>query len=420
MTKNKYTTAFIFLVSLFFMWAFLTALNDILIPFVKNLFEFDYAEAALVQFCFFGAFAIMGIPAAKLLEVVGYKKGIVIGLCVMGLGAFLFYPASIAVYYPLFLGALFILATGVTILQVAANPYVAVLGPPETAASRLNLAQGFNSVAKIIAPLFGTALILSSIDETLPKEQQAEAVQIPYIGLAIALGILALIFSKIKLPNLNELDSVKEANLEMNDRESAVLDSNLSKSSIWEFPHLWFGAIAIFMYVGAEVSIASYLVNFLGESQIANLDEKSAGPYLSFYWGGLMIGRFIGAAVLQKMSARLLLGIMSIAAIVFLVLGIITTGWFAAWCIILVGFCNSIMWSNIFTLSIDGLGKFTSQGSGILVMFIMGGAIIPLLQGFIADRVGLQLSYAIGIICYAYILLFAMRLAFVGKNKTHA
>ncbi len=174
----NYTTAFIFLVSLFFMWAFLTAMNDILIPFVRELFDFGYTQAALVQFCFFGAFAIMAMPASKVLEKVGYKKGIVIGLAIMGIGALLFYPASIAVYYPLFLGALFVLATGVTMLQVAANPYVAVLGPPETAASRLNLAQGVNSVAKIIAPLFGSALILAGMD-TMSKAEQAEAVQIP-------------------------------------------------------------------------------------------------------------------------------------------------------------------------------------------------------------------------------------------------
>ncbi len=396
-------TAFIFLVSLFFMWAFLTAMNDILIPFVKELFDFGYTEAALVQFCFFGAFALMAIPSAKVLERVGYRKGIVIGLALMGLGALLFFPASIAVYYPLFLGALFVLATGVTMLQVAANPYVAVLGPPNTAASRLNLAQGFNSVAKIIAPLFGSALILTGI-ESLPQEQQAEAVQVPYIGLAIVLFVLAGVFAFIRLPDMKDLDSMKES------------EETSTKKSIWEFPHLLLGAGAIFMYVGAEVTVASFMVSFLGESHIAALKPEDAGKYLSFYWGGLMIGRFLGAAILQKIKSQQLLALMCLAAMVLLIIGILTNGWLAAWALILIGFCNAIMWSNIFTLAIDGLGKFTSQGSGLLVTAIVGGAIIPLLQGVLADNFGLQFSYVIAIVCYVYILFYAVRGYRVGKS----
>jgi FHS family L-fucose permease-like MFS transporter len=402
--KTSYQTAFIFLVSLFFMWAFLTALNDILVPFVKELFEFGYTEAALIQFCFFGAFFIMGYPASVILDKYGYKTGIVIGLTLMGIGALLFYPASVMVYYPLFLGALFVLATGVTILQVAANPYVAVLGPPETAASRLNLAQGVNSMAKVIAPVFGGVLILSGI-EVLSKEQQAEAVQMPYVGLAIALFLLASIFAFITLPNLRDLDSVKESN------KIVVKDKN----SIFDFPYLLLGAGAIFMYVGAEVTIASFMVNFLGEESIAGLDSKSASKYLSFYWGGLMVGRFIGAAVLQKMKSQTLLAIMAVVAIIFLITGITMTGWTAGWAIILIGFCNSIMWSNIFTLSIDGLGKFTSKGSGLLVMAIVGGAFIPLLHGYLADKIGLQSSYSVAIFCYAYILFYATNGYKIGK-----
>lgn len=406
---NKTTTnvksAFIFLVSLFFMWAFLTALNDILIPFVKELFDFGYTEAALVQFCFFGAFALMAMPASKVLDKVGYKKGIVIGLALMGIGAFLFYPASVIVKYPLFLGALFILATGVTMLQVAANPYVAVLGKPETAASRLNLAQGFNSVAKIIAPAFGSALILTGI-EGLPQEQQAEAVQIPYVGLAIALFALAGVFAFLKLPNLRDLEAVKTADAAHND----------GKTSIWQYPHLLLGALAIFMYVGAEVTVASFLVSFLGLEHIASLKPEDAGYYLSLYWGGLMVGRFLGAAILQRMASHKLLMIMSIAAIFCLVIGISTSGWTAAWAIILVGFCNAIMWSNIFTLAIAGLGKFTSQGSGLLVTAIVGGAIIPFIHGMLADNFGLQPSYAVAIFCYLYILFYATKGYRVGRN----
>jgi FHS family L-fucose permease-like MFS transporter len=404
--KTNYQTAFFFLVSLFFMWAFLTALNDILVPFVKELFDFGYTEAALVQFCFFGAFFIMGYPASLILDKYGYKTGIVIGLALMGVGALLFYPASVMVYYPLFLGALFVLATGVTMLQVAANPYVAVLGSSETAASRLNLAQGVNSVAKVIAPIFGGALILSGIDG-LPKEQQAEAVQMPYVGLAIALFVLAGVFAFIKLPNLRDLDSVKESN------KIAVK----GKNSIFDFPYLLLGAGAIFMYVGAEVTVASFMVSFLGEESIAGLDKESASKYLSFYWGGLMVGRFVGAAVLQKIKSQTLLAIMAVAAILFLITGITMTGWTAGWAIILIGFCNSIMWSNIFTLAIDGLGKFTSKGSGLLVMAIVGGAFVPLLHGYLADRIGLQSSYVVAIFCYVYILFYAVSGYKIGKAK---
>ena len=404
--KTNYQTAFIFLVSLFFMWAFLTALNDILVPFVKELFDFGYTEAALVQFCFFGAFFIMGYPASLILDKYGYKTGIVIGLALMGVGALLFYPASVIVYYPLFLGALFVLATGVTMLQVAANPYVAVLGSPETAASRLNLAQGVNSVAKVLAPIFGGALILSGI-ESVPKEQQAEAVQMPYVGLAIALFALAGVFSFIKLPNLRDLDSVIASN-------KIVVEG---KNSIFDFPYLLLGAGAIFMYVGAEVTIASFMVSFLGEESIAGLDSESASKYLSFYWGGLMVGRFVGAAVLQKMKSQTLLAIMSVAAILFLITGITMSGWVAGWAIILVGFCNSIMWSNIFTLAIDGLGKFTSKGSGLLVMAIVGGAFVPLLHGYLADRIGLQSGYIVAVVCYAYILFYALSGYKIGKVK---
>ncbi len=403
-TRYNNQTAFSLLVSLFFMWAFLTALNDILIPFVKELFDFGYTEAALVQFCFFGAFALMAMPASILLEKIGYQKGIVAGLALMGVGALLFLPASKAIYYPLFLGALFVLATGVTVLQVAANPYVAVLGKPETAASRLNLAQGFNSVAKIIAPIFGSALILSGL-EGMSRVQQAEAVQLPYIGLAIALFLLAGFFAFTALPNLNELESVKEA-------EEAKSDAS---KSIMDYPHLLLGAVAIFMYVGAEVTIASFMVSFLGEPHILGLKASDAGWYLSIYWGGLMVGRFLGAAVLQKVKAQSLLAGMSVLAILLLIIGITTSGWMAAWAIILVGFCNAIMWSNIFTLAIDGLGILTSKGSGLLVMAIVGGAFVPLLHGFLADNIGLQPSYAIAILCYAYILFYGLRGYGVGK-----
>jgi len=291
-------------------------------------------------------------------------------------------------------------------LQVAANPYVAVLGAPETAASRLNLAQGVNSVAKVLAPLFGSALILSGI-EGFPKEQQAEAVQIPYVGLAIALFVLAGVFSFIKLPNIGDLETVKESNK----------IKIAGKESVFDFPYLLLGAVAIFMYVGAEVTIASFMISFLGEENIAGLDSESASKYLSFYWGGLMIGRFIGAAILQKVKSQTLLAMMAVVAILLLLTGVTMSGWVAGWAIILIGFCNSIMWSNIFTLAIDGLGKFTSKGSGLLVMAIVGGAVVPLIHGYLADKIGLQISYTIAIICYVYILFYATKGYRIGKTQ---
>ncbi len=392
----SYRTAFSFFVILFFMWAFLTEMNGVLVPFVKKVFDFGYAQAILVQFCFFIAFALMAIPASRLLERIGYRRGIILGLAAMGVGCLLFIPASRMVVFPLFLGALFVLATGVTMLQVAANPYVAVLGRPEGAASRLNLAQGFNSVAKIIAPLFGSYFILKGLSD-LPKAEAAAAVQWPYIGLGVALFLVAGVFFFIRLPDMEDIAALQAGPAEKGSK------------TIWEYPHLLLGAVAIFMYVGAEVAVASYMINFVGLEHIAGLEEADAGRYLSLYWGGLMVGRFVGAALLQKLKSQWLLALNAVLSILLLFVAVSTSGAVAMWSLILLGLCNSIMWSNIFTLAIDGLGSLTSQGSGLLVTAIVGGAVIPLLMGLLADRVGLQPSYLILVVCYGYILFYALR-----------
>ncbi len=394
--QPSYQTAFSFFVILFFMWAFLTEMNGVLVPFVKKVFDFGYTQAILVQFCFFIAFALMAIPASSVLDRIGYRKGIILGLCTMAVGCLLFVPASMTVMFPLFLGALFILATGVTMLQVAANPYVAVLGAPEKAASRLNLAQGFNSVAKTIAPIFGAYFILKGLNG-LPQAEAASAVQLPYFGLAIALVAVAVIFFFIPLPDINDLEGLQDSSTETDNR------------TIWDFPHLKLGAIAIFMYVGAEVAVASYMINFAGLDHIAGLEESEAGRFLSFYWGGLMIGRFLGAGLLQTMKSHVLLAFNAVLAIVLLGAAVILSGPAAMWSLIILGLCNSIMWGNIFTLAIDGLGTLTAKGSGLLVTAIVGGAVIPLLMGMLADTFGLQPAYLLLIGCYGYILFYALR-----------
>jgi len=391
MTQGKsFRSAFVLLIMLFFMWGFITSLNDILIPHLKAVFQLSYTQAMLVQFCFFGAYFLMSVPASWIIERVGYSKGIVFGLVVMGIGCVLFYPASIIIYYPLFLFALFVLASGITVLQVAANPFVAAVGDPETATSRLNLAQGFNSIAHTIAPIFGTFLILA--DQSTELAEKAEAVQLPYIILALALFGLAAFFRFVKLPNISH------------DAEEGG-----DSSSIWQYRHLVFGVVAIFLYVGIEVSIGGFLVNFFGESSIAGMSEEVAGNYVSYYWGGAMVGRFIGSAILQKMKAQTLLAISSIGALLLVITTLLTTGSVAMWAILLVGLCNSVMFPNIFTLSIKGVGKHTSRASGLLVMAIVGGAIIPVIQGMLADSIGVQPSFAIGLICYGYVLFYALR-----------
>ncbi|MFK7807528.1 MAG: sugar MFS transporter [Saprospiraceae bacterium] len=394
--QTSYQAAFAFFVILFFMWAFLTEMNGVLVPFVKKVFDFGYTQAILVQSCFFIAFALMAMPASRILDRIGYRKGIIMGLSTMALGCFLFVPASITVLFPVFLGALFILATGVTMLQVAANPYVAVLGDPEKAASRLNLAQGFNSVAKTIAPVFGSYFILKGMDG-LPQAEAAAAVQLPYVGLALALLAVAVIFFFIPLPDIKDLDALQET------------DGKTSDQSIWGFSHLKLGAVAIFMYVGAEVAIASYMINFAGLENIAGIKEADASKYLSMYWGGLMVGRFLGAALLQKMKSQKLLAFNAVLAIALLFAATSLSGMAALWCVVLLGFCNSIMWSNIFTLAIDKLGPLTARGSGLLVTAIVGGAVIPFLMGMLADNFGLQPAYLLLVLCYGYILFYGLK-----------
>ncbi|HCM48357.1 MAG TPA: glucose/galactose MFS transporter [Colwellia sp.] len=393
--ENKdYTFALTSLTSLFFMWGFITCLNDILIPHLKGIFDLSYSQAMLVQFCFFGAYFIVSIPAGKIVKKLGFQKGIVLGLIVAALGCFAFYPAAAMHSYPVFLMALFILASGITVLQVSANPYVSILGDSKTASSRLNMTQAFNSLGTTVAPFFGAYLILDQVTDSMSVAQQAESVQMPYVLLAGLLLLLAAIFSYIKLPVVEHKEELEE--------------KIIVNGSAWQYRHLVLGAIGIFVYVGAEVSIGSFLVSFLNDPNIASLEESQAAKYIAYYWGGAMVGRFIGAAVMQKLAAGKVLAFSAALAIVLIVITIFASGQLAMWAILLVGLFNSIMFPTIFSLAINGLGQHTSQGSGILCLAIVGGAILPLIQGVLADSIGLQNSFFLPIICYIFIAYYGL------------
>ena len=412
-SEPNYTTSLTVLTSLFFMWGFLTALNDILIPHLKAVFSLNYAQAMLVQFVFFAAYFIMSLPSGFIVEKIGYKKGIVIGLIAAGVGCLLFYPAASIRSYPLFLFAFFILATGITLLQVAANPYVAILGKPKMASSRLNLTQAFNSLGTTVAPYFGSILILSvavksaeEISKLNPvqlsayKLAEASAVQVPYLGLAATLFILAAAIALIKLPQI-------KAETNNNGEEDGTFDH--LHDSAWRYKHVILGALGIFVYVGAEVAIGSFLVNYLGEKNIGGLTEAQAGKYVSLYWGGAMVGRFIGSAVLRKLKPGKVLGFNSIVAATLVILTMLLTGQMAMWAVLLVGLFNSIMFPTIFTLGIAGVGKHTGQASGILIMAIVGGALIPVVQGVLADNIGIHHAFLIPVLCYLYIAYYGYK-----------
>lgn len=386
---NNLKIAFALMTSLFFMWGAIVSLNDILIPHFKVLFKMNYTETMLIQFSFFGAYFLMSIPASIVIGKIGYKNGIVAGLVIVGIGCLIFLPASWIISYPLFLFGLFTMATGNVFLQVVANPYVTILGAPETASSRLNLAQGINSLATTLAPLIGAYLILG--DYNSPAEEAA-AVQLPYVGLALFAFLIAAVFAFVKLPTV-----IKEKGKKV-------------KGNVLKFRQLRLGVIALTLYVGAEVAIGSFIVNFLGEPYIAGFDAKTAAQYIPFYWGGLMIGRFVGAAILQKITAQKVLFIAATASFILVGITILSTGFIAMWAMLAVGLFNSIMWSNIFAMSIDGLGKYTTKASGILVMAPVGGAIFPLLQGVLADMpaVGIHLSYILPLLCYLFIFYYAV------------
>ena len=404
--SQNYVRPLAIVTTLFFMWGFLTCLNDILVPHLKSIFDLSYARVMLIQFAFFSAYFLFSIPWSKIVNAIGYQKAMVAGLLCMAVGAFLFVPAASAASFPVFLGALIVLAAGITGLQVAANPYVVVLGKPETASSRLDLTQAFNSLGTAIAPKLGGLLILAAaplaIEEIralsptalhLYRVQQAASVKMPYTVIGIALLLLAVLIATSKLPTIPHAEYRPEAK---------------GVDSVWKHPNLVLGALGIFAYVGAEVSIGSFLVNYFGQPEIAGMSAKTAAGYVSFYWAGAMIGRFLGAGLLRKFRAGHLLGVFAICTSSLVGLSMLTHGHFAMWSILAVGFFNSIMFPTIFSLGVAELGPLTGNGSGILNMAIVGGAIVPLIQGAIADRIGIHHAFFIPVICYLYIFYYAL------------
>ena len=395
--------------TLFFLFGFITCLNDILVPHLKEVFSLNYTESMLVQFTFFGAYFIISWPASKLISKYGYKKSFIIGLALTAIGCLSFiFSAKVSIYL-VFLCGLFVLASGIVILQVAANPYLTILGRPERASSRLIFAQGLNSLGTTIAPIIGSALILSvaliSKDDLLKLSEteianyhaaQASAVQVPYFGLACFVILIAIALSFFKFPS--------------NKSEEVTL--NVIKDQSFRFfdhPKLVLGTLAIFAYVGAEVAIGSLMVNFIAHPDIGNMSLEKAGYYLPYYWGGAMVGRFIGSYITMKFQPNRVLLVHAAMASLLVIFTIFGSGHFALYSIIAVGLFNSIMFPSIFVLSTQNLGKFMEKGSGIICMAIVGGAIIPMLQGFVADTVNLSISYVIPLICYIYIALFALK-----------
>lgn len=402
---ERYGAALAVLATVFFMWGFATVLNDILVPHLKAVFSLNYGQSLLIQFVFYLGYLLMSLPAAKLLERIGYKRSIIFGLLGMALSALLFVPAAAFASFGVFLIALFFLASAITLLQVAANPYVAVIGPANTASSRLNLVQAFNSAGTTVAPIFGGILILGRSaggtaaggDVALTSAQRAadaQAVELPYVLIAGVLVALALLVWRVRMPDLAA-----------ENRRAAREERK--RQSLWHHPNLVFGVPAIFIYLIAEIGIGSTLVNFISLPNIGAMSHAEAANYLTLFWGGAMAGRFLGAFAMRKVSGESVLAIVSIGALVLCLTAVATQGTLAMWCLIAVGLCHSVMFPTIFTLGIRGLGPLTEEGSGLLIMAIAGGA-LSALQGVIADHVGLQLSYLLPAACYVYVLFYAI------------
>ena len=399
-SQQRYTTALSAVTTLFFLWGFITCLNDILIPYLKAIFQLSFAQANLINLCFFGAYFFVSIPASMLVARVGYKRGMLIGFAVAALGAYLFYPAAAQRVYGLFLGALFVLASGITILQVAANPYVSILGPARSASARLTLTQAFNSLGTFLAPLLGSALILSNLPKLNTAASAASidvtAVQIPYLVIGTVLLLISFMLSRVNLPQIQPATEQVGA---------VAADSTRA----WHYRHLVLGVLGIFAYVGAEVAIGSHIVNYLALPDVMGLDPEAAGHRVSLYWGAAMVGRFMGAALLNKISPAKLLAFNGVAAAALVLISINSSGEVAMWSLLAVGLMNSIMWPVIFPLALSGLGRHTEEGSGLLCTAVVGGALVPMLFGVVADHNGLRVALLLPVLCYLYIVWYGLR-----------
>jgi len=409
---TRYGPALTLLASLFFMWGFITVINNTLLPHLRSVFDLNYTQTTLIESVWFIAYFVASIPSAKLIERVGYQKSLVIGLLIMAAGSLGMMLAASLPSYGVTLAMLFVIASGITLLQVAANPYVAVVGKPETASSRLNLVQAMNSAGTMLAPLFGAYLILgrskggtATAGTVLTEAERiadAQSVILPYGLVALVLMVLAIIIARFPLPAMG----ASTARLAKEERK---------KHSLWSHRNLVFGIPAIFVYVLAEIGVANLFVNFVSQPDIANLTHEQAGRYLTFLWGGMMIGRFVGSAIMQKVDAGKVLAAFATAAFIMITIAILADGPVAMWALILIGLCHSIMFPTIFTLGIRGLGPLTEEGSGLLIMAIAGGSLV-VVQGWLADNYGLQNSFLLTAVCELYILFYALW----GSRPTHA
>ena len=409
---TRYGPALTLLASLFFMWGFITVINNTLLPHLRSVFELNYTQTTLIESVWFIAYFVASIPSAKLIERVGYQKALVIGLLIMAAGALGMMLAASLPSYGVTLAMLFIIASGITLLQVAANPYVAVVGKPETASSRLNLVQAMNSAGTMLAPLFGAYLILgrskggtASADVVLTQAERladAQSVILPYGLVAAVLLVLAIVIARFPLPA-------------MGSSTSRLAKEERKNHSLWAHRNLVFGVPAIFIYLIAEIGVANLFVNFVSQPDIANLTHEQAGRYLSFLWGGMMVGRFVGSAIMQKVDAGKVLAAFATGSFIVMLVAVFSHGPVAMWALILVGLGHSIMFPTIFTLGIRGLGPLTEEGSGLLIMAIAGGSLV-VVQGWLADNYGLQNSFLLTAVCELYILFYALW----GSRPTHA
>ncbi|MPT47996.1 MAG: sugar MFS transporter [Sphingobium sp.] len=409
----NYGPALTLLASLFFMWGFITVINNTLLPHLRSVFDLSYTQTTIIESVWFIAYFVASIPAAKLIERIGYKKSLVVGLAIMALGALGMIPAAQIPSYAVTLIALFIIACGITLLQVAANPYVAVVGKPETASSRLNLVQAFNSFGTTLAPLFGGYLILGRSTSgnaeagaaALTQAERladAQAVQLPYLIVAIVLVVLAVVIARFPLP-------------EMQSSSGQAAREERKHHSLWQHRNLVWGVPAIFIYLIAEIGVSNLFINFVSQPEIGNLTHKEASHYLFLLWGGMMVGRFIGSYVMQNIAPERALAAASIGAFAVMMVATFATGHVAMWALISVGLFHSIMFPTIFTLGIKGLGPLTEEGSGLLVMAIAGGALV-VVQGWLADHYGLQTSFLLTAACELYVLFYALW----GSRPTNA
>lgn len=397
-TKVNYAPALFSLAVLYFMMGFITCLNDTLVPLFKEGFTLNYAQSSLVQFYFFATYGLMSVPAGKIVGKTGYKMGMVAGFLIAALGALLFYPASVYNEYSLFLAALFVIAMGIVLLQVAANPYITVLGPAKTASSRLALIQGVGSIGTTIAPIFGASVILSRVGES---SVSGNALQIPYLFIGATLFLIALVVWRLDLPVIH----VASADHNAQDKHGP--------RSVFAFRNLNLGIVGLFMYVGAEVAIGTFLTNYVIDT--LQIEAQQANHYVAFYWGSMLVGRLTGSWILKSIRPSLVLAVLSALAVLLIAVSILTTGYLAVWTMVAVGLCNSVMFAIIFSLSVKGLENHTTRASGLLSSAIVGGAVISYAEGYIKDHSSWQVAFIIPLVCYLYVMFYGIN----GHRSTH-